>query len=151
MNVHKKEISQLRIKYPLKHTILLNPLVIQVVDQYGEELLSSRLQNEMLLSRFRVDIHQAYEMESMTKIVAKVKSKINMTETLGTKRMGAQHDPSKNEVVDQIRNKAANLHDMIDSLLGTDEISGEKRRLVALAQTHLQTAKMFAVEANYTK
>ena len=74
-----------------------------------------------------------------------------MTQTLGTKRMGAQHDPSKNEVVDQIRNKAANLHDMIDSLLGTDEISGEKRRLVALAQTHLQTAKMFAVEANFTK
>ena len=71
--------------------------------------------------------------------------------TLGQRRVKADFNPAKNDTVDQIKNKSAELIDLIDSmrnlpLTGT----GEKQRLISIAQTEIETACMYAVKANFT-
>jgi hypothetical protein len=71
--------------------------------------------------------------------------------TLGQIRVKADFNPAKNDLVDQIKNKSAELIDLLETmrnlpLTGT----GEKQRLVSLAQTEIETACMYAVKANFT-
>jgi hypothetical protein len=61
--------------------------------------------------------------------------------TLGQQRVRAEFNPSKNGVVDQIKNKTAELIDLCETLKSKDA------RLVALAQTHYEDAAMWAVKA----
>jgi hypothetical protein len=72
-----------------------------------------------------------------------------MEQTLGQKRVKADFNPEKNELVDQIKNKSAELIDLCEQLR-TEMCSGEKHRLVAIAQTEIETACMYAVKANFT-
>jgi hypothetical protein len=73
-------------------------------------------------------------------------------QTLGQKRVKAEFNPAKNDLVDQIKNKSAELIDLLEGmrnlpLTGT----GEKQRLISIAQTEIETACMYAVKANFTE
>jgi len=74
--------------------------------------------------------------------------------TLGQKRVKAEFNPAKNDLVDQIKNKSAELIDLIETMrnAGThaEKVSGEKHRLIAISQTEIETACMYAVKANFT-
>ena len=72
--------------------------------------------------------------------------------TLGQKRVKADFNPAKNDIVDQIKNKSAELIDLVDQLKGDGKamISGEKARLIAIAQTEIETACMYSVKACFT-
>lgn len=74
--------------------------------------------------------------------------------TLGQKRVKADFNPAKNETVDQIKNKAAELIDLCESLrvVGSagERFYSEKNRLISIAQTEIETACMYAVKANFT-
>ncbi len=86
-----------------------------------------------------------------------------MSQTLGQKRVKAEFNPSKNDLVDQIKNKSAELIDLIESMrkvkfveephLGKVPVafSSEKQRLISLAQTEIENAAMWAVKANFTE
>jgi hypothetical protein len=79
-----------------------------------------------------------------------------MEQTLGQKRVKAEFNPAKNDLVDQIKNKSAELIDLIETMRGqkTEDnqyhISGEKHRLISLAQTEIEVASMWAVKACFT-
>jgi hypothetical protein len=66
----------------------------------------------------------------------------------------ADFNPAKNDTVDQIKNKSAELIDLLQSMrpVGTqaEKVSGEKQRLISIAQTEIETACMYAVKANFT-
>lgn len=78
-----------------------------------------------------------------------------MTETRGQWRVGATFNPSASSLVDEIKQTAAKLIDLIDQIdFGAHrpdgmepETASERARLKALAQTHVETAAMFAVKA----
>jgi len=74
--------------------------------------------------------------------------------TLGQRRVKAEFNPAKNGLVDQLKNKSAELIDLIETMrsAGTqaEKVSGEKHRLLAIAQTEVETACMYAVKANFT-
>jgi hypothetical protein len=72
-----------------------------------------------------------------------------MSQTLGQKRVKAEFNPAKNELVDQIRNKSAELIDLIEQLR-TLECSGERHRVISIAQTEIETSCMYAVRACFT-
>lgn len=80
-----------------------------------------------------------------------------MEQTLGQKRVKAEFNPAKNDIIDQIKNKAAELIDLIETLRGEKTadnqytVSGEKHRLVSIAQTDVETAAMYAVKACFTE
>lgn len=87
-----------------------------------------------------------------------------MSQTLGQKRVKAEFNPAKNDLVDQIKNKSAELIDLIQVIRNDEasksyekspqdfkEISGEKLRLIAIAQTEIETACMYAVKACFTE
>lgn len=81
-----------------------------------------------------------------------------MSQTLGQKRVKAEFNPAKDSHVDVIKNKCAELIDIIeemrtiDSNGNPDDIqSDEKLRLIDLAQTEIETACMYAVKANFTE
>ena len=69
-------------------------------------------------------------------------------QTLGQKRVKADFNPAKNDLVDQIKNKSAELIDLIELMRYPG--SSEKQRLIELAQTDIETACMYAVKANFT-
>ena len=73
--------------------------------------------------------------------------------TIGQKRVGANFNPSGEEIVDQIKAKSAELIDLCESMKTFGEqgakIHAEKNRLIALAQTNFEIASMFAVKANF--
>jgi hypothetical protein len=69
-------------------------------------------------------------------------------QTLGQKRVKADFNPAKNDLVDQIKNKSAELIDLIELMRYPG--SSEKQRLIELAQTDIETACMHAVKANFT-
>lgn len=76
-----------------------------------------------------------------------------MSQTLGQKRVKADFNPAKNDLVDQIKNKAAELIDLCEQMRVTGEaqkIHGEKHRLISLAQTEFEKGAMWAVKANFT-
>jgi hypothetical protein len=75
-----------------------------------------------------------------------------MEQTLGQKRVKAEFNPAKNAHVDIIKNKCAELIDILEEmrnlpLTGT----GERQRLISLAQTDIEKAAMWAVKANFTE
>ena len=76
-------------------------------------------------------------------------------QTLGQRRVKADFNPAKNDLVDQIKNKSAELIDLCEQMRlnqGGDIIfSGEKHRLISIAQTEIETACMYAVKANFTE
>lgn len=71
--------------------------------------------------------------------------------TLGQKRVQAEFNPSKSGTVDQIKNKCAELIDLIETMRKDqlEKVSGEKHRLIAISQTEIETACMYAVKANF--
>lgn len=73
-----------------------------------------------------------------------------MTQTLGQKRVKAEFNPEKNDLVDQIKNKSAELIDLCETMrIGS--CTSEKHRVIAIAQTEIETACMYAVKANFTE
>lgn len=69
-------------------------------------------------------------------------------QTLGQKRVKAEFNPAKNDAVDQIKNKSAELIDLLESI--RDEGSSEKQRQISKAQTDIETACMYGVKACFT-
>jgi len=85
-----------------------------------------------------------------------------MTElrTLGERRVRASFNPSGNDMVSQIKQKTAELIDLLQVVRNDEvsktydkspeaknELSGEKLRLIALAQTAYEESAMWAVKA----
>ena len=77
-----------------------------------------------------------------------------MAQTLGQKRVKAEFNTEKNELVDVIKNKSAELIDLLQSMrpVGSqaEKMSSEKQRLISIAQTEIETACMYGVKANFT-
>lgn len=71
-------------------------------------------------------------------------------QTLGEKRAGVTFNPSNSPKVDEIKKKTAELIDLVEGLR-TEESTGEQHRVIALASTGFQQAKMWAVEAVFTQ
>ncbi|ASD52769.1 hypothetical protein [Flavobacterium phage V157] len=72
--------------------------------------------------------------------------------TIGEKRVKAELNPSKNELVDQIKNKSAELINLLEQMRGLPhESSQEKQRLISIAQTEIESACMWGVKANFTE
>lgn len=85
-----------------------------------------------------------------------------MGQTLGQKIVKADFNPSKNELVDKIKNKSAELIDMIQLMVNDEGVkpgnesygefnNSEKVRLSRIAQTEIETACMYAVKACFTQ
>jgi len=67
-------------------------------------------------------------------------------QTFGQKAVGLSFNPSGDDAVTMVKTDAAKMiDDMNDLRVGSD--SGEKKRMAALAITHLQEAQMWAVKA----
>lgn len=74
--------------------------------------------------------------------------------TKGEYRVGITFNPSNDDMVGRIKRAAADLIDLIETInsdaQSTDNLghhAGEKYRLKALAQTHVEDAAMWAVKA----
>ena len=71
--------------------------------------------------------------------------------TLGEKRVRTEFNPSKDDVVSQIKQKSADLINQVNSLkqsrLADEEANHERNRLIALASTAFEEAAMWAVKA----
>lgn len=74
--------------------------------------------------------------------------------SIGEDRVRTKFNPSANSMVDQIKQKSAELIDLVDRLPGPQPHDEKKyaefRRLMALAQTHYENAAMWAVKAATT-
>lgn len=69
------------------------------------------------------------------------------SKTLGEKRVRTEFNPANSSVVDQLKQKSAELINLC-STIKTDEVnSAEVGRLVALAQTAYEQGAMWAVKA----
>lgn len=66
--------------------------------------------------------------------------------TIGEQRVHAEFNPDKNELVDQIKNKSAELINLINSI-PNNAGDGEKRRCQSIAMTEIETGCMYAVKA----
>lgn len=80
--------------------------------------------------------------------------------TLGEKRVRIEFNPGKNDVVSQIKQKSAELINLLQAIKNDEasktyeqspeamkELSGERFRIIALAQTAYEEAAMWAVKA----
>ena len=80
--------------------------------------------------------------------------------TLGEQRVRTEFNPSKEGVVDQIKQKSAELINLMQAIRNDEvsktydksveaknEVSGEKLRIISLAQTAYEEAAMWAVKA----
>ena len=80
--------------------------------------------------------------------------------TLGEKRVRVEFNESKNTTVDLIKSKFAELINLMQALKNDEvsktysqspeikeEISGEKLRLISIAQTSIEESAMWAVKA----
>ncbi len=78
-----------------------------------------------------------------------------MEPTLGQKRVKADFNPAKSDLVSKIKDKSAELIDLLESMRNAgshaQKSSGEKHRLISIAQTEIETACMYAVKANFTE
>jgi hypothetical protein len=83
-----------------------------------------------------------------------------MEQTIGEKRVRTAFNPSQDDVVSQIKQKTAELINLLDAIRNDEvsktyelspeakqELSGEKLRLISLAQTAYEEAAMWAVKA----
>ena len=66
--------------------------------------------------------------------------------SLGKYRVGITFNPSNNPDVDEIKQRTAELIDLVEDLKSGAQ-SGEVLRLIALAQTYYEDAAMWAVKA----
>jgi hypothetical protein len=73
-----------------------------------------------------------------------------MSQTLGEYRVGIDFNPSGNAMVNNIKQAAA---DLIDLVLSIDNAANpnEVERLKVLAMTHIEDAAMWAVKASTKK
>lgn len=69
--------------------------------------------------------------------------------TIGESRVRTSFNPSNDSTVDQIKQKSAELINLLETLKGDGKavISGEKARLIALAQTDIENGAMWGVKA----
>lgn len=67
--------------------------------------------------------------------------------TLGQYRVGTSFNPSNNATVDTIKQKAAELIDLIDGIQVTTDPADAVIRLKHIAMTEVETAAMYAVKA----
>jgi hypothetical protein len=69
--------------------------------------------------------------------------------SIGEARVRVEFNPSNNNVVDRIKFMSSECIDLCEDLRGAGgpAISGEKARLIALAQTAYEEAAMWAVKA----
>ena len=69
--------------------------------------------------------------------------------TLGEARVRTDFNVSNDKLVDQLKQKSAELINLCESMKPTDGsmMNGEKARLISLAQTHFEDAAMWAVKA----
>jgi hypothetical protein len=85
-----------------------------------------------------------------------------MLQTLGQRRVKAEFNPDKNEIVDIIKNKSAELIDLINAYINDEAVApgnemyasfneSEKVRVARIAQQYIETGCMYAVKANFTK
>jgi len=72
------------------------------------------------------------------------------TQTLGQRRVHAEFNPSKNDVVDQIKNKSAELIDLIETLKNFEGRS-ERNRQINMAQSAIEVGCMHGVKACFAK
>lgn len=70
-------------------------------------------------------------------------------QTLGQKRVRASFNPSNDSQVDLLKEKAADFIDFCEDMR-KQFTDGEALRLIALAQTHVEDAAMWAVKAATT-
>lgn len=68
-----------------------------------------------------------------------------MTQTKGEYRVGINFNPSNDDLVGQIKRRAADLIDLIETVPTLDVV--ERGRLKALAQTAIEDGAMWAVKA----
>jgi hypothetical protein len=69
--------------------------------------------------------------------------------TLGQRRVKADFNPDKNDVVDQIKNKAAEMIDLLEASREGKTVEGQ--RVISIAQTEIETGCMYAVKSCFTK
>jgi len=71
------------------------------------------------------------------------------TSTLGERRVRVSFNPSQKGLVDQIKQKSAELIDLVNQLKGDPAVvaDGEKIRLISLAQTSYEEGAMWGVKA----
>lgn len=87
-------------------------------------------------------------------------NKIDLAPTLGEQRIRVSFNPSNDSVVDKIKHKTAELIDLLQAVRNDEvsktydkspdcmqQLSGEKLRLIAIAQTTYEEAAMWAVKA----
>lgn len=67
--------------------------------------------------------------------------------TIGQYRVGTSFNPSNNPTVDAIKQKAAELIDLIDGIQVTIDPPDAAVRLKHIAMTEVETAAMYAVKA----
>lgn len=127
---------------------------------YGQPYVVKDSKIQILFNKvFNFDIlsdspETAYK--NFTEIVSQdgiINIKINnksMEQTLGQKRVKAEFNPAKNDLVDQIKNKSAELIDLIETL-NQSKTTSEQYRLIEKAQTDIETGCMYAVKACFTK
>ena len=80
--------------------------------------------------------------------------KTNLKMTIGQKRCGLRNREMEPMIVETARKRIAEIIDGLEQQRGdknTAPASGEKQRLISLAQTKLEEACMFAVKALYTE
>ena len=80
--------------------------------------------------------------------------KTNLKMTIGQKRCGLRNREMEPMIVETARKRIAEIIDGLEQQRGdknTAPASGEKQRLISLAQTKLEEACMFAVKAMYTE
>nr|DAJ28560.1 MAG TPA: hypothetical protein [Caudoviricetes sp.]DAM45121.1 MAG TPA: hypothetical protein [Caudoviricetes sp.] len=74
--------------------------------------------------------------------------------TIGEIRCNVDNQKIESSLVEYVRSDLAGIIDMLEEQR-TDkdlsQVSGEKQRLISIAQTKLEEACMFAVKALYTK
>lgn len=79
----------------------------------------------------------------------------DVMETIGQKRIRVTFNPGQDQTVVDIKQATADLIDRLDDLRNAEAIkqnvSGEKLRLIALAQTSYEEAAMWAVKAVTSK
>ncbi len=71
----------------------------------------------------------------------------------GEYRVGVSFNPSKDQMVDDIKAAAANFIDLVEEISSdrASEVGNERGRLKALAQTAIEDAAMWAVKAQTKK
>lgn len=78
------------------------------------------------------------------------RSKAQRTDSLGAARVRLDFNPGKDDLVDRLKRKTAELIDLCDAI-ESHEAHGEIARCVSLAMTHYEDAAMWAVKAATAK